>query len=335
MNVSATVNVKQNQKGPAKEWGIFMVMVGVAILFEVLGRIIIGESFLFNTDRLIIIALQVSIIGIIAVGVNQVIIMGGIDLSGGSVVALTGMIAASFAQATDALEPLYPSLIGLPVIIPILIGLATGALVGFINGWITTAATIPPFITTLGMLVVARALATFYTEGTPIFDLSESFLTIGTGIWPIVIFLGVVVLFHVLLTRTSYGKHTYAIGSNERSAREVGININRHKVLVYTIAGLLTGLAGVVNCARNTIGQSGVGLMYELDAISAVAIGGTSILGGKGRITGTLIGVMILGIITSGFTFLQIDFYYQEIIKGIIIVAAVFSDQIRNKNKKK
>jgi inositol transport system permease protein len=268
------------------------------------------------------------------VGVTQVIITSGIDLSGGAVLALSAMVAASFAQSADAFAPMFPQFLGSPIIIPIVVGLAVGAACGWINGAITAYTGIPSFIATLGMLVTARAVAVIYTEGQPIYSLSDSFTAIGSGAWPVLIFFIVAVIFHLLLKHTVYGKHTYAIGSNERAARVAGINVRRHKIMVYTIAGSLSGLAGVVMCARATIAQSGMGTMYELDAISAVVIGGTSLFGGRGRITGTVIGVCILGVITSGFTFLRIDFYYQEIVKGMIIVGAVMLDQRRQAQRR-
>ena len=311
------------------EASIFAVFIGIAVLFEVLGWVFVGKSFLGNLQRLEIIILQVSIFGIIAVGVTQVIITSGIDLSGGAVLALSAMVAASLAQSADAFAPIFPQFLGLPIIIPITIGLLVGATCGWINGAITAYTGIPSFIATLGMLVTARAVAVIYTKGQPVYSLSDSFTAIGAGAWPVLIFFVVAVIFHLVLKHTVYGKHTYAIGSNEKAARVAGINVRRHKIMVYTIAGSLSGLAGVVMCARATIGQSGMGTMYELDAISAGVIGGTSLFGGRGRISGTVIGVCILGVITSGFTFLRIDFYYQEIVKGMIIVGAVMLDQRR------
>ena len=311
------------------EASIFAVFIGIAVLFEVLGWVFVGKSFLGNLQRLEIIILQVSIFGIIAVGVTQVIITSGIDLSGGAVLALSAMVAASLAQSADAFAPIFPQFLGLPIIIPITIGLLVGATCGWINGAITAYTGIPSFIATLGMLVTARAVAVIYTKGQPVYSLSDSFTAIGAGAWPVLIFFVVAVIFHLVLKHTVYGKHTYAIGSNEKAARVAGINVRRHKIMVYTIAGSLSGLAGVVMCARATIGQSGMGTMYELEAISAVVIGGTSLFGGRGRISGTVIGVCILGVITSGFTFLRIDFYYQEIVKGMIIVGAVMLDQRR------
>lgn len=317
----------------SQEFTIFLVLIGIALLFEILGWILIGQSFLFNGRRLMIMILQVSIIGIIAIGVTQVIITAGIDLSGGAVAALAAMVAASLAQSSSALDPYFPGLTDLPYIVPLVAGILVGVLTGIFNGSITAYTGVPPFIPTLGMLVAARGVAVLYSEGQPIFGLTEGFISIGQGAWPVFIFIIVAAIFHILLKHTVYGRRTYAIGSNEEAARISGINIKRHKVLVYSIAGGLSGLAGVVMAARATMGQSGMGFMYELDAISAAVIGGSSLFGGRGRITGTVIGVCILGVITSGFTFLRIDFYYQEIAKGMIIVAAVVTDQYSQRRR--
>ena len=317
------------------EASILMVMVGIALIFEVLGWIIIGQSFLYNFQRLQIIILQVSVIGIIAIGVTQVIITSGIDLSSGSVVGVTVMVAASFAQSSSATHVIYPSLVDLPVIMPVLIGLAVGLAVGLINGSLIAYTGIPPFIATLGTYVSARGAAKWYTKGQPISEFTSNFDFIGSGLTPTLIFLVVALIFQIALSYTRYGKFTYAIGANRQAARVSGINVSRHLVVVYAIAGLLSGLAGIVAAARQDSGQSGMGVGYELDAIAATVIGGTSLTGGVGRITGTVIGTIILGILTSGFTFLRIDAYFQEIIKGGIIVAAVITDQYRQRKRGK
>ncbi len=317
------------------ELSILAVLVGIALVFEILGWIFIGQSFLMNQQRLTIMVLQVSVVGIIAVGVTQVIITGGIDLSSGSVVGMTAMIAASFAQSADWARPVYPALVGLPVIIPLVVGLAIGSLAGVLNGTLISYTKIPPFIATLGMMVSARGVAKWYTKGQPVSGLTPEFNFIGSGIWPVIIFLGVAAIFHIALRYTRYGKFTYAIGANPQAARVSGINIEKHLVKVYAIAGMLAGLAGLVTAARAQTAQAGMGVMYELDAIAAAVIGGTSLAGGQGRITGTVIGTIILGTMTSGFTFLRVDAYYQEIIKGMIIVAAVIADQYRQRKRKK
>lgn len=320
---------------PPQELSIFFVLIGIALICEVLGWVFIGQSFLANTQRLTITILQVSVVGIIAIGVTQVIITGGIDLSSGSVVAMTAMISAGFAQTSDWARALYPALTDMPAIVPIGIGVLLGLVAGLVNGVFIAYAGIPPFIATLGMMVSARGISKWYTKGQPISGLSDQFTFIGSGAWPVIVFLLIAVIFHVVLRYTRYGKFTYAIGANSQAARVSGINIEAHLVKVYAIAGMLAGLAGVVTAARAQTAQSGMGMNYELDAIAATVIGGTSLAGGTGRITGTVIGVVILGVMSSGFTFLRIDAYYQEIVKGVIIVAAVTTDVYRNRKRRK
>ncbi|NML76455.1 ABC transporter permease [Rhizobium sp. S-51] len=316
------------------EANIFLVLIGIALVFEVLGWVFVGQSFLANPQRLTIMILQVSVIGIISVGVTQVIITGGIDLSSGSVVGMTAMFTASLAQSSTWSRALYPSLTDLPFFIPIGLGIAVGLLAGFINGQLIARTKIPPFIATLGMMVTARGISKWYTKGQPVSGLTDQFNFIGTGIWPVVVFLVVAMIFHIALRYTRYGKFTYAIGANVQAARVSGINVEAHLIKVYAIAGMLAGLAGVVTAARAQTAQAGMGVMYELDAIAAAVIGGTSLSGGAGRITGTVIGTIILGVMTSGFTFLRVDAYYQEIIKGMIIVTAVVADVYRQKKRK-
>lgn len=326
---------KVRRKKLPTEVSILIILIGIAVLFEILGWIVRGDSFLMNPQRLLIMILQMSIIGIIAIGVTQIIITGGIDLSSGSVLALTAMVTASLAQSSDYVRAVYPALTDLPWLIPLAAGMLVGAMCGLVNGALISFAVIPPFIATLGMMVSARGLARAYTDGQPVSMLSEQFTWIGSGANPVIIFLAVAVLFHIALKYTRYGKYTYAIGANPQAARVSGINVRRHLVLVYTIGGLLAGLAGVVASARAGTGQAGMGLMYELDAIAAAVIGGTSLAGGMGRITGTVIGALILGVMLSGFTFLGVDAYYQDIVKGAIIVAAVIADQYRQRKRNK
>ena len=314
--------------------GVMLVLVGVALIFEILGWILVDQSFIFNRQRLFIIVLQMTIIGIMAVGVAQIIIMAGIDLSGGSIIGIAGLVAASLAQTSDYARAVYPSLTDLPVIVPVIAGILVGASLGLVNGGLVAYTKIPPFIATLGMLVAARGLARWYTSGAQVSFFVDDFGWFGSGATPIWIFLGVAVLFHVLLRHTVYGRRTYAIGSNEEAARMAGINVARHKMLVYMLAGGLYGLAAIIQTSRAETAQSGTGLTWELDAISAVVIGGTSLFGGVGRITGTIIGVLILGVITSGFTFLGVSVYWINIVKGVIIVVAVVADQYRQRNRR-
>ena len=332
------------------EVNIFAALVLIVLTFELLGALMVGDSFLFdsrgrfdsifNEARLYIIILQVSIVGIIALGVTQVIISGGIDLSSGSIVGATAMIAMSFAQ-TELVNgnPNPKAIFGLwamdlPVLVPIIVGLACGLVAGVVNGTLIAYTKIPPFIATLGMMVTARGVAKWWSNGNPISFPTDGFAVIGNGLngWmPVAIFIGLAILFHLVLRYTVYGKHTYAIGSNEEAARMSGINVNRHKVMIYTIAGMLAALAALVLSSKNLTAQAGMGIMYELDAIAMAVIGGVSLRGGRGSIVGTVLGALIFGVIISGFTFLRLDAFYQEMVKGAIIVGAVVLDQWRQR----
>jgi inositol transport system permease protein len=217
--------------------------------------------------------------------------------------------------------------------VPIAVGLACGLLAGLINGLLIAYTKIPPFIATLGMMVSARGVADWYTKGQPVSFPTDAFAGIGSGFRPVLIFLAVAIVFWVIMRYTLYGKRTYAIGSNADAARVSGINVERHLVLVYAIAGLLSALAAIVVCSRNLTAQAGMGTGYELDAIAMVVIGGTSLYGGRGSIVGTVLGMLIFGVIISGFTFLRIDAFYQEMIKGAIIVGAVVQDVYRQRRR--
>lgn len=300
-------------------YGIFFIFIGMVILMSIL-----SPAFL-NVYNLINIVRQVSFIGIVAMGVTIIIITKGIDLSSGSVIALVSVIAASFAHPGEY-----------PLVVSILVGLAVGTLAGFINGTITAKGMIPPFIATLGMMTAARGLALLYSDGKPIDNLSDSFLFLGAGDilgipFPIIIFAIAGIISHLLLNNTKFGKHTYAIGGNEQAARISGINVDRHLILVYTYAGFLTAISALMLTARISVGQPSMGVMYELDAIAAAVIGGTSLTGGIGTIPGTIIGALIIGVLNNGLDLLNVSSYWQQILKGAIIVIAVLIDSRKNK----
>jgi inositol transport system permease protein len=347
----------------APEWNVFAALVLIVIVFEVLNRLQ-GGSFLFNMrdnvdaifnkQRLDIMILQVAIIGIIALGVTQVIIIGGIDLSSGSVVGATAMVVMSFAQTAMVNGNPNPKAIfgdwamDLPVIVPIAVGLACGLFAGLVNGLLVAYTKIPPFIATLGMMVSARGVARWWSNGQPVSFPTEDYgalangdilggVTFGLLNWPgqnpAVVFVVMAVLFHIIMTYTLYGKRCYAIGSNEAAARMSGINVDRHKVLVYAIAGLLAAVAAVLLTSKNLTAQAGMGVMYELDAIAMAVIGGVSLAGGRGSIIGTVLGAAIFSVIISGFTSVKLDAYYQEMVKGAIIVGAVVVDQWRQRQR--
>ena len=329
------------------EVNILAALILIVLIFEGLGALIMGQSFLFdsadrfdsifNEQRLKIIILQVAIIGIIALGVTQVIVSGGIDLSSGSVVGVTAMVAMSFAQVElvngqpNPKAIFGPAWMDLPVIVPVVVGLLCGIAAGLVNGMLIAYTRIPPFIATLGMMVAARGVAKWWSKGNPVSFPTESYAWIGSGMMPVVWFVLLAILFHLILKYTVYGKHTYAIGSNEDAARMSGIKVDRHKVLVYTIAAALAAFAAIVVSAKNLTAQAGMGIMYELDAIAMAVIGGVSLSGGRGSIIGTVLGALIFGVIISGFTFLRLDAFYQEMVKGAIIVAAVVLDQWRQR----
>lgn len=334
------------------EMNILFALIIILVIFEILGQILPymnNQSFLFDTRgnfdsifneaRLQIIILQVAIIGIIALGVTQVIITAGIDLSSGPLVAATAMIAMSFAQ-TELVNgnPNPKAIFGtwamdLPVLVPVVVGLLFGAMIGCINGTFVAYFRIPPFIATLGMFLICRGIALWWSAGRPVSFPTESYKFIGSGMMPVVWFLSLAVLFHIILRYTVYGKHTYAIGSNEEAARMSGINVRRHKVLVYMIASMLAAFAGVVLSAKASTAQAGMGEFYELFAIAMAVIGGISLTGGRGSIIGTVLGAMVLGVIRSGFTFVKLDGSYQLMAMGGIIIAAVILDQYRQRNR--
>lgn len=339
------------KKAKPPELNVFLALVLIVVAFETIGRLFMGDSFLFNTrqnvdaifnwPRLNIIILQVSIVGIIALGVTQVIITGGIDLSSGSVVGATAMVTMSFAQTAIVNGNPNPKAIfgdwamDLPVLVPVLVGLSCGLVAGLVNGALVAFTRIPPFIATLGMMVFARGFSRWWSNGNPVSFPTEGFAKIGQGMMPVLIFVSLAVLFHLILTQTKYGKHCYAVGSNEQASRMSGIKVSNHKVLVYTIAGMLASLAAIVLSSKNLTAQAGMGVMYELDAIAMAVIGGVSLQGGRGSILGTVLGALIFGVIISGFTFLRLDAYYQEMVKGAIIVGAVVLDQWRQQGRSK
>ena len=342
----------KSKKSWPSEMNVFFALIIIIVVFEILGQVLPymkDQSFLFDTRgrfdsifneaRLKIIILQVAIIGIIALGVTQVIITAGIDLSSGPLVAATAMIAMSFAQ-TELVNgnPNPKAVFGawamdLPVVVPIAVGLAFGAVIGAINGTFVAYFRIPPFIATLGMFLICRGIALWWSAGRPVSFPTDNFKFIGSGMMPVVWFLSLAVLFHVILRYTVYGKHTYAIGSNEEAARMSGINVRRHKVMVYMIASMLAAFAGIVLSAKASTAQAGMGEFYELFAIAMAVIGGISLTGGRGSIIGTVLGAMVLGVIRSGFTFIKLDGSYQLMAMGSIIIAAVILDQYRQRSR--
>ena len=304
----------------------FLTKYGIYFAFLLLTGIlsIISPPFL-TPSNIINILRQISVNGIIAVGMTFIIITAGIDLSVGSIVALTAVIATSFAHPGEY-----------PLIVPIALGILAGLVCGAINGVLIAKKKLAPFIVTLGMMTAARGAALVYTNGRPVISLSDSYNQIGGGYFlgiplPVIIFLIVILSGVFILHYTRFGRYVYAVGGNELAAKVSGINPDRILIAVYAITGALAGLAGIVLSSRVMSASPAIGQGYELDAIAAVVIGGTSLSGGVGTIAGTIAGALIIGVMNNGLDMLNVSSYWQAIIKGLIIVLAVLLDK-KSKN---
>ena len=317
---------------PAAATARFLQRYGILIALAV---VCIALSFLnefFLTPRNIVNVLrQTSINGILAIGLTFVILARGIDLSVGSVVALAGVVAASFATSSaGAAVPGGPW----PVAVALLAGVLVGGVCGAVSGLAVARFNVPAFVATLGMLSAARGLTLLYSDGRPIPALSDAFRYIGTGDlfgvpMPVVLFAAVFAGAWWTLSQTRFGRHVYAAGGNPHAATVSGIDVARIRLAVFVISGALAGLAGMLLAARTGSALPQAGVAYELDAIAAVVIGGTSLAGGVGRVTGTVIGALLIGVVNNGLDLTGVESYYQLVIKGVLIVAAVMLDQTR------
>ena len=309
---------------------IVVILFGLVALLSALTN----GTFL-QTQNLINVVRQTSVIALLGIGLTIVIISTGIDLSVGSVLALSAVVSTSLAQQPDATNLMYPGL-DVPVIVAVLAGLGVGALCGFINGSLIAGFRIAPFIATLGMFTAARGAALIYSDGRPISKLDPSFNWIGQGDIlgiPVPIFLLIVVAVaaHIMLTRTRFGRYVYAIGGNEQAARVSGIAISRVKIGIYTISGLLAGLGGLILAGRIGSGNPTLGTGIELDAITAAVIGGASFAGGIGTVWGAVVGALIIGSLNTGLDILNVSPFAQQVVKGVIIVVAIIIDERKNR----
>ncbi|GGG04002.1 hypothetical protein GCM10010916_21310 [Paenibacillus abyssi] len=297
-----------------------------------LGLILLGLFFSFasssflQVNNLLNIALQTSIVAIVAIGQTYVIIKGGIDLSVGSIAALSGVIAAQMMTS------------GSPIWIAVIVGIVGGIVCGLLNGAIISYGNIPPFIATLGMMGIARGAVLVITDGTPVSGLPRSYGVLGGGTvfgipMPVILMVIISIIMAVILSRSRFGRSVYAIGSNEKAAFLSGINVNKTKLGVYALSGMLAGIAGIILTSRLISAAPTAGQNYELDAIAAAVIGGASLSGGVGTIVGTLIGAFIMGILRNGLNLLGVSYYWQQIAIGIVIVGAVYIDTLRQKAK--
>lgn len=299
------------------DWRSFAQKYGLLISFIVLcfSLYILSDRFL-TVNNLTNILRQSTINGIIAVGMTLIILTRGIDLSVGSVLALSAVITADLLQK------------GIPVYLAVPIGLLIGAGIGLISGWLVTKMSVPPFIATLGVMTFGRGLALTYTQGKPITGLPDAFRFIGVGYlrsipMPVVIAFITFVIGYIALKRMKFGEYIYAIGNNEIAARLSGIPVKKYVTSTYIITGALSALAGQILIARLNSAQPVAGIGFEFDAIAAVVVGGTSFEGGEGSILGTLLGVLIIAVINNGLNLLDVPSFYQSVVKGLVIASAL------------
>jgi len=331
MSSTTTVTRRSfDSKAFFSKYAIVLILVGIILLLSILTK----GTFL-QPQNLLNVIVQVAPIGILALGMMFAIITLGIDLSVGSIVAIAAVISASLAQISSRSGAMYPGLV-LPIFVPILAGLAVGAGVGAFNGLVISKFHIAPFIATLGMMTAGRGLALIYTNGRPISGLAPGFNYLGQGKIlglpvPILLLALVAAITWVILTRTRFGRHVYAIGGNAQAARVSGINIDRVQLGIYTYIGLLAGLAGMILAARIGSGNPQLGTGIELDAIASTVIGGTSFAGGVGTVWGTIVGALIMGVINNGLDLLNVSPFMQMVVKGAIIVIAIIIDERKNR----
>jgi inositol transport system permease protein len=306
-----------------KELSKYGIYISFIVLVAVMSLV---SPYFLRIKNITNILNQVSIIGIISIGSTLVLLAGGIDLSPGAVVAVAGVAAASFGHPGEY-----------PIFVPILVSLAVGSLFGLVAGAITAKGGVPPFIVTLGLMSVGKGIAMLACGGMQVINLSAPYKHLASN--PvfgvpilILIYLGIFLVVNFFLNNTRFGRHVYAIGGNETAAIVSGLNVDRVKILVYTIAGALSGLGGLLLSSRTVVGSPIAGDGYELDAIAAAVIGGTSTTGGVGRLAGTIVGALIIQVISNGLDMVNVPSYYQQIVKGTIIVFAVYVD-IRSKKK--
>jgi ribose/xylose/arabinose/galactoside ABC-type transport system permease subunit len=306
--------------GSGRRLGTLAGLFGLCVLLWILTPHFLTVSNLLNVLE------QTSINAVVAVGMTYVIISGGIDLSVGSVLALAGVVLATLLHD------------GVPIPIAMAASLAVGALFGSLSGVAITWGRLPPFIATLGMMSIARGCALLFTEGRPVSGFGPDFRAIATarvgGIpAPVFVTAAVYLAGHFVLSETRFGRYVYALGGNEEATRLSGVNVRMYKTAVYAASGLTSAVAAVLLTARLNSAQPIAGIMYELDAIAAVVIGGTSLVGGEGGLGGTLIGALIMGVLRNGLNLLSVSSFMQQVVIGLVIVGAVLIDTVLKSRK--
>ncbi len=329
----------KQQKANGNKLLIYLKKYGIifALILLIVG-ISIAEPKFLNPTNIFNVLTQSSIYGIMALGMTLIIISKGIDLSVGSILAFAGIVAASLGQVSTATNKFFPNLGEMPVIVPILAALAIGAILGGINGGLIAYTGIPAFIATLGMMTMARGVTLMYTSGKPVTQLTPDFMFLGGKIGvipvPVLIYALMAGITWVLLNHTSFGKNVYAIGGNIKAAEISGVNVKKNLLILYAFCGLMAAVAAIVFAGRVGSVHPGAAVGYELTAIAASVIGGTSFDGGIGTVGGAVIGALVLGVLRNGLTLLGVQAYWQQILEGLIIIVAVIIDMRKNSKKK-
>lgn len=309
-------------KNTMKYMSELTTVIALIILMAVIT--IINSNFL-TANNLLNLLLQVTSNALIAFGMTFVILTGGIDLSVGSILALSSALTAGLLGS------------GMPVTLAILISLILGCILGMMNGLLISYGKLAPFIVTLATMTIFRGATLVYTNGNPITKgLSDTFLFqfLGQGYivgipFPVIIMFIVFIVLYVLLHRTAFGKSVYAIGGNEKAAYISGVKLNKVKIIIYSISGMMASISGLIITSRLSSAQPTAGASYEMDAIAAVVLGGTSLSGGKGRILGTLIGALIIGVLNNGLNIIGVSAFWQQVVKGVVILIAVLIDRFK------
>lgn len=325
--ITKTNNPKINKPNKDNKALLQKMAAGLSLLIMCIFFSVMTPYFL-TVDNLITVALQTAVIGIMAIGVTFVIITSGIDLSLGAIIALSGVSAGLFVNK------------GFGVLLSVTLAIIVGTLFGALNGFLIGKLKLPPFISTLGAMMMARGLTLVLTNARPVyFDLAPKFASIsqgklfGTIPYPVIYLLVLAALSGFILKKTLIGRYTYAIGSNEEAARLSGINVFKTKMFVYMYCGLMCAIAGIVMAARINSGQPTAGEGYELDAIAAVVIGGTSLSGGEGSIIGTILGAFIMGVLKNGLNLMNVSQNWQMLAMGAVVIGAVYLDMLRKKKR--
>jgi ribose transport system permease protein len=306
----------------------------IALIAMVVALSLLSDKFLTVANQRNIF-LQISVNLCLSIGMTLVILTSGIDLSVGAILALAGAVAAGLLKNGHTLK-MFGVVLQFTPFGAVVAGIFTGLVLGWFNGFAITKFKLPPFVATLGMLSIARGLTMLWTGGFPVTDLGSEFGFIGAGVFlevpmPIWISAALVLIFYIVSKKTLLGRYIYAVGGSEKATAFSGINVNRVKLWVYALGGALAAVAGLIVTARLDAADPKAGLGYELDSIAAVVIGGTSLNGGRGSILGTVLGCLIIGVLNNGLFLLDVSPFWQQVVKGFVILAAVAADKLGNK----